>query len=402
LVLLAVFAVGCTQIIALQAPSNQVIKDTYQVTVTVTPGLAANEARGVFSFRYPGVWDVASVRYSVNGGADVGAIPVGNFDDYFSTEWEAKTPESAPEVRRHNGPKPGGAQWDYVWWSGYSWPGNWQADDEIVVTVTFNTNYGSVGINAGDEFLLDFVSGFTPDADPFNPDNELWWEGGDAPTGEHVRLDIPVRLHSFNDVLPSDHYYPAIEALANFNLVHGLADRPIINGYDKADGTRDFRPDNNVARAQFAKMMINVLGTNVDETMGSPFTDLGPDDPVSIYHHEYIAAIWEAGITLGTTPTTFEPWANISRAQVITMVVRAIQEAYPAALAQPPAGYQSMWGAFDPNHGPMAAKAEFNGLLDDLQVGAGAQVPWQPMSREEISQVLWNMLKLVTPPGQLF
>lgn len=94
-----------------------------------------------------------------------------------------------------------------------------------------------------------------------------------------------------------------------------LADRQIVGGYD--DGT--FRPTKPVWRAQFAKMVTGVFSLGVEEGDElAPFTDLGPDDPTSVYPHEYVAAAYFFGITKGKTQSTFAPWEDISRASLVT------------------------------------------------------------------------------------
>ena len=42
---------------------------------------------------------------------------------------------------------------------------------------------------------------------------------------------------------------------------------------------------------------------------------------------------------MGKTPTTFDPYANITRYQVITMVVRAADNLKPGLLSSPPSGF---------------------------------------------------------------
>ena len=100
------------------------------------------------------------------------------------------------------------------------------------------------------------------------------------------------------------------------------------------------------------------------------------------------------GITVGKTPTTFDPWASITRQQLITMVVRA------AALPAPPTGYTPPFtsGQFYPEeHFQNARKAHHAGLLEGLQgLGAGAAATGYnftaPASRGECAQLLYNLL----------
>jgi len=198
---------------------------------------------------------------------------------------------------------------------------------------------------------------------------------------------------SFLDVPPGHPYHDAIL---------GLAGQGIVSGYAVSGGA-EFRPANPVWRAQFAKMIDGALGLDVVEDMPlPPFTDLGLDILVAapgvdnLYPHEYVAAAYDHGITTGLTPTTFGPYTDISRAQVVTMVVRALQTLHPTLLTPPAAGFTPTWGtSFSSIHGPNARIAEANGLLAGLPLGGAANDPWAPMPRGEVAQVLWNVYEML-------
>lgn len=193
---------------------------------------------------------------------------------------------------------------------------------------------------------------------------------------------------AFSDV-PSGHpHYSAIMGMAQLGLIHG---------YD--DGT--FRPQNLVLRQQFAKMIVGATGVPVSESDWSdanpPFLDCGPDVLDDLYPHDFIAVAKAYGLTRGRTPTSFAPVANITRAQLITMVVRAAQD-FGFALNPVGPGYYT-WGMLrdynDPNHGDNAQLAEYNGLLNGLQYGNPVS-SWIAgnATRGEVAQVLWNLMQL--------
>ena len=180
--------------------------------------------------------------------------------------------------------------------------------------------------------------------------------------------------------------------------IHGLYSRAVIAGYPGPAGTA-FRPGEPVRRAQFAKMIVGAFGFPVDEGLESPFTDLGVDIVApspgvdNLYPHEYVAAAALAGVTKGVTATSFAPYQEITRAQVMTMVVRALREHGRRPLEDPPDSY-GQWGnlaAFvDPTHGQNAHLAEWNGLLDGIDL-QGWDV-WSPAGRGEVAQMLWNAM----------
>jgi hypothetical protein len=97
------------------------------------------------------------------------------------------------------------------------------------------------------------------------------------------------------------------------------------------------------------------------------------------------------GITQGKTATTFAPYDNITRQQLISMVVRA------AALPEPPADYAPSFlpGQFYPeDHYLNARKAAYAGLLEGLQ-GVGPSYDFFAAStRGECAQLLYNLLQI--------
>ena len=188
---------------------------------------------------------------------------------------------------------------------------------------------------------------------------------------------------TFTDVPASHPYHDAIV---------GLTARKIVSGY--ADGT--FHPDEAVTRQQFAKMIVGVMGLKVSEDdwqdAHPPFTDLGKDNPSSLYPHDYIAVAKANGLTEGKTATTFAPLANITRAQMVTMVVRAAQH---SGTALDPVGsdYAGTFKKYnDKTHGANVKLAEANGLLEGLQI-SGSPAAWisGTATRGEVAQILWNL-----------
>ncbi|MFH0917076.1 MAG: S-layer homology domain-containing protein [bacterium] len=189
--------------------------------------------------------------------------------------------------------------------------------------------------------------------------------------------------NTFSDVPANHPYHDAIE---------GMADAGVIDGYEDCS----FGPGEYVLRQQFAKMIVGTLGFPCSEANVCTFADVGKGGPTTLYPDNYIAVAAQYGITLGIGGGNYGPYRNITRAQVITMVVRAAQQ-YTAGLQPPDASYAG-WGLFygfsHPDHGSNVRLAEFNGLLNGVQ-GSGDPIGWlwQPATRGEVAQILWNLLK---------
>jgi hypothetical protein len=183
----------------------------------------------------------------------------------------------------------------------------------------------------------------------------------------------------FPDVPPGHPYYDAIDALAEDGVFTG-----------REDGT--FGPDGAVTRQQFAKMIVKALGFTVTGDEVCPFADVAAqvgDDP--LYPSKYVAVCAAAGITTGTTPTTFNPTGKITHQQLITMIARA------ADLADPPAGYEPPFSAPQfslDEHYQNARKAAYGGLLYGLQ-GIGSSYNFAaPSTRGECAQILYNLSQM--------
>jgi hypothetical protein len=197
--------------------------------------------------------------------------------------------------------------------------------------------------------------------------------GSAAPPGG----DTPSSGAAFPDVGTDHPYRVAIEG------IHALG---IAAGYE----TGLFGPGDGVKRAQFAKMIVSTVGLAPSEGMYHPFTDLGENPATDLYPHEFVAAAYAYGITQGTTASTFGPYLSVSRAQAVTMIVRAVQRLRGDAFGQPPSGYGTL-GDFDATHSANMRAAEFNGLLAGLQDFGPVWDPWATATRGECAQILWNV-----------
>lgn len=213
----------------------------------------------------------------------------------------------------------------------------------------------------------------------------VWGTGSVDLGGLFVTQDVMTAVSPLFADVPLDHHY--------FAAIQGMSERRLIAGYPRADRWADFHPADPVLRAQFAKMIVGALGIPVDEQMTSGFTDLGPDRATDLYPHEYVAAVADAGITKGKTLTTFDPYAQITRAQVASMVYRALIGLPSGAFATPPAGYPGTLGNFSNDHALGMRVLEYNGLLAGIDGFGQGWSPWAPATRAEVASILWELMK---------
>jgi hypothetical protein len=206
-----------------------------------------------------------------------------------------------------------------------------------------------------------------------------------------VPTDVAPR---FPDVPTGYQYYAAIEDLAARGIVEGFADG-------------NFRPLDLVWRQQFAKMIVLTMAAYAPAAYTATLSDMCTFADAStithvdgeLYAYHYVAKAASTGLTIGYTNNTFRPFNNITRQQVITMIVRAGNR--EGVLATPPAGWVGVLSYTDPTHGQNTRTAEYNGLLADITGPAGTLASWNTTgmaNRGEVAQMLHNLLtKLLAP-----
>jgi hypothetical protein len=218
-----------------------------------------------------------------------------------------------------------------------------------------------------------------PDASPAG----IVWFGS---KGLYVAVS-PENATTFPDVPRSHPYYEAIEQMAA---------KKIISGYT----TGSFGPEDLVMRQQFAKMIVLTKGIQPTFADEYHFTDADDieDKEGELYPYHFIARAAISGLVKGYTDGSFRPFTNISRKQVVTMVVRAGS----SVLAPPPNGYQGVLDYTDPEHGANIRVAEYNGLLDGIVGSSAGLAGWKTddkATRGECAQILWRLFTKLQPQG---
>lgn len=127
--------------------------------------------------------------------------------------------------------------------------------------------------------------------------------------------------------------YAVVENKVSFNdiaKVQAWAGRQIqvvaAKGAIEGIGNGKFAPKSNVTRAEFAKMLIRALNLE-NSTATESFNDVSS----TAWYAPYVAVAAEKGIITGRTSTTFDPNATITRAEMATMIARAVKSVNPAA-----------------------------------------------------------------------
>ncbi|MBN1632464.1 MAG: S-layer homology domain-containing protein [Thermoleophilia bacterium] len=111
---------------------------------------------------------------------------------------------------------------------------------------------------------------------------------------------------SFPDVGTDDWFSEALQVLVGEGVAHA-----------KPDGT--FGPHDALTRAEFSTL----LGATLDLPPGTshPFTDF----PAGSWFEPAVAALFQAGLVGGVSPTAFDAEGKISRQQAASLIMRALQ-----------------------------------------------------------------------------
>ena len=116
----------------------------------------------------------------------------------------------------------------------------------------------------------------------------------------------PAKTPTFSDV-PSNHWA--------YSYVTKLATNGTIGGYD--DGS--FKPNNNVTREEFVKMIIGATGL-LSNSAQCDFADVSKD----AWFYGYVASAFEKEIVSGVTDTSFGVGRNITRQDVAVIAARIL------------------------------------------------------------------------------
>ncbi len=106
-----------------------------------------------------------------------------------------------------------------------------------------------------------------------------------------------------------------------------LKNAGIINGY--TDGT--YGPEDNLTRAQIAKIISKSMGLPVERCSNKPFSDVGVDQ----WYCAYIQALKENGFISGYPDGTYRPDKTVSRAQMAAFIAKALHLPIRACIEKP-------------------------------------------------------------------
>jgi hypothetical protein len=200
-----------------------------------------------------------------------------------------------------------------------------------------------------------------------------WGGGGPVVTTTSYLITIAMR-HAYND-LPEGHWAD--------DPVQYLSSLGVISGY----GDGSFRPNTNVTRAQFAKMLVGALGWEVQTPANPSFSDVAPD----FWAYGFIETAAAHGVISGYSDGTFRPAATVTRAQLAKMVSVAL--GWTMQVPAPVNFTDVAEGDWVYNYAMMVSSAEVMSGYSDNTFRPNA-----PATRAQIAKIL--TLSLFSDPNQ--
>jgi len=118
----------------------------------------------------------------------------------------------------------------------------------------------------------------------------------------------------FEDVKSTDWFYPYVATLYNLGIINGRSETK-------------FAPNEPVTREEMAKMISLALSKAGKVSLSAiPTISFKDDSSISAWAKKYVAVVVENGIMEGRGNSTFAPKANATRAEVATVIVRALMK----------------------------------------------------------------------------
>ena len=120
--------------------------------------------------------------------------------------------------------------------------------------------------------------------------------------------------------------FSVVETKVNYEDIEGhwaesIVNQSVSNGLLEGFNTENFKPDQEITRAEFSVMIVNMLGLSAEKS-DEAFTDISSDE----WYAKAVNTAKEVGIVKGVGNGEFKPEAYVSRQDMATMINRAYEE----------------------------------------------------------------------------
>ncbi len=160
-----------------------------------------------------------------------------------------------------------------------------------------------------------------------------------------------------------------------------LVDKGVLNGYQQANGTYQFKPDGEVTRAEFIKMLDETFGLTA--TTNISFSDVKTTD----WFYPYFAKAAAQGYLLNYG-NSVSPNGKITREEAITLLVRYLD--LPAN-EKASTSYFADYNSITENYRDYVLRGIYAGLTDGYNEGGGKVFkPQKTLTRAEALTILYR------------
>ncbi len=132
---------------------------------------------------------------------------------------------------------------------------------------------------------------------------------GDSTITEDETTDTVISVHA-NDFADIKEHWAKDDIMT-------LVNKGIIDGVTATE----FKPDEKITRAQFAKLLSTALNVKINQNTNVSFNDV----PAGSWYHDYVTAAVNAGLITGYSDNIFAPDENINREQMAVIISRALK-----------------------------------------------------------------------------
>ncbi|CAM4280083.1 S-layer homology domain-containing protein [Paenibacillus tarimensis] len=148
-----------------------------------------------------------------------------------------------------------------------------------------------------------------------------------------------------------------------------------------------FAPHYRVTRAEFSKMLVRSLNLETNDA-AEQFTDVGTGE----WFYPFVRVTAELGIVIGRRPGYFEPNAPITRAEMATMIHRALKHAKEAQGAEDASAALAAFADGNKVHATLKEGSAF-AVENEIVTGSGGKFrPNDYASRAEAAVIIYRTL----------
>ncbi|MBE5040938.1 S-layer homology domain-containing protein [Ructibacterium gallinarum] len=176
----------------------------------------------------------------------------------------------------------------------------------------------------------------------------------------------------FNDLDSVAWAVPAIEALYAKGVVQGY-------------GNGDFKPNYEITRAEFVKMLMEAFGLTNDNSV-CDFQDVAPD----AWYYAYVASAVQAGLVNGVGDGLFEPERTITREEISAVLYRTAAVSGREIPRQTELHFSDSDDIAEYAREAVASLTE-TGIINGM--GDGTFAPQEPATRAQAAKLIYGLLQ---------